>query len=154
MERYEQAIQDLNCAIELDPTYEWVLVERAEIYFWKECYQEALADLEKAVELDPEDSWTWYNIALAMVLWKGISEAQVQLDTAHKAIQSKLDTKNRGEALYLIGGLAAVTGHHEEALNYLQQAIPLEQQAVIWARHDIAWKDLHSDSRFQSLVNQ
>lgn len=52
--RYDEALADLNEAIELDPRYVKAYIKRAAAYSGLEKYQEAVDDLEKAKELDPE----------------------------------------------------------------------------------------------------
>lgn len=52
--RYEEALSDLNKAIDLDPRYVKAYIKRAAAYSGLEKYQEAVDDLEKAKELDPE----------------------------------------------------------------------------------------------------
>jgi len=57
MERYEEALADLNRAVELDPSHAWAMAARGETYHLMECCEEALADFNRAVELDPGDAW-------------------------------------------------------------------------------------------------
>ncbi|MFB2970728.1 tetratricopeptide repeat protein [Aerosakkonema sp. BLCC-F183] len=57
-------------------------------------------------------------------------------------------------ALYALGGLAALAGDFDKALNYLQAAISVEYDLnVEMVRNDPAWFNLHSDPRFQVLTN-
>jgi tetratricopeptide (TPR) repeat protein len=57
MQRYDEALADLNRAIELDPSYAWAIGRRGETYQDLERYDEALADLNRAIELDPSYAW-------------------------------------------------------------------------------------------------
>ena len=56
MGRYEEALVDLNRAIELKPDYEWI-ARRGVTYRLMERYGEALADLTRAIELKPDYDW-------------------------------------------------------------------------------------------------
>jgi tetratricopeptide (TPR) repeat protein len=56
MERYDNALADLNHAIELDPKEYWIIAERGETYLSMGRYDDALADLNHAIELDPDDA--------------------------------------------------------------------------------------------------
>ncbi|MFB2919719.1 tetratricopeptide repeat protein [Aerosakkonema funiforme] len=57
-------------------------------------------------------------------------------------------------ALYALGGLAALAGDFDKALNYLQAAISVEYDLnVEMVRNDPAWFNLHSDPRFKVLTN-
>ncbi|MBD3561261.1 tetratricopeptide repeat protein [Planktothrix sp. FACHB-1355] len=58
-------------------------------------------------------------------------------------------------ALYALGGLAVLAGDFDKALNYLQAAISVEYDLnVEMVRNDPAWFNLHSDPRFQTLINR
>ncbi|MEH2090540.1 tetratricopeptide repeat protein, partial [Nostoc sp.] len=57
MERYPEALQDFDCAIKLDPKYDWAIARRGETYRSMERYPEALEDFDRAIELDPKDDW-------------------------------------------------------------------------------------------------
>src|SRR5262249_21168731 len=77
MERYEEAMADVNRAIELDEKYDWALAQRGETYRLMGWYEQALADLTRAIELDEKYAWAlaqrgetyrlmgWYEQALA-----------------------------------------------------------------------------------------
>ncbi|MEH1767310.1 tetratricopeptide repeat protein [Nostoc sp.] len=56
MERYPEALQDFDRAIELDPKYDWVIANRAFTYRLMERYTEALQDFDRAIELDPKSA--------------------------------------------------------------------------------------------------
>ena len=181
MQQYKKALADFNRAIELDPEDNWVIAERGNIYGLMERYDEALADFDAASALG-NNSWinrglvlsylgryseatesyqkelkanvncaALYNIAVVSVRWKSWEEAKEEVEKARQAFKQALDT-NAGAALYGLGGLEALEGNAEAALDLLQKAIPLEKEAAIWARQDIAWLDLRSDPRFQKLV--
>jgi len=53
MGRYDEALADLNRAIELDADQDWAIASRGETYQAIERYDEALADLNRAIELYP-----------------------------------------------------------------------------------------------------
>ena len=53
MERYGEALADLDRAIELDPGHAWAIANRGYTYRRMERYEGALADLSRAIELDP-----------------------------------------------------------------------------------------------------
>ena len=57
MERYGEALADLDRAIELDPGHAWAIANRGYTYRRMERYEEALADLSRAIELDPGHAW-------------------------------------------------------------------------------------------------
>ena len=57
MGRYDEALADLNRAIELDPDDAGAFGRRGETYIALGNYDEALADLNRAIELDPAKAW-------------------------------------------------------------------------------------------------
>ena len=61
MGRYDQALADLDRAIELDPAEAWAIAARGQAYLALGRYDLALADLDRAIELDPDDAETVGN---------------------------------------------------------------------------------------------
>ncbi|MEO0828269.1 MAG: tetratricopeptide repeat protein, partial [Cyanobacteria bacterium J06642_9] len=60
MSAHEKALQDFNCAVGLEPEYQWAIARRGLTYSLMKCYEEALIDFNRAIELDPE-----YKFAIA-----------------------------------------------------------------------------------------
>jgi len=57
MERHDEALADLNRAIELDPNQTRAIADRGETYRITGRYDEALADFNRAIELDSDYAW-------------------------------------------------------------------------------------------------
>ncbi|AVH70202.1 tetratricopeptide repeat protein [Nostoc sp. 'Lobaria pulmonaria (5183) cyanobiont'] len=57
MERYPEALQDFDRAIELDPKYDWAIALRGLTFCLMERYLEALEDIDRAIELNPKLHW-------------------------------------------------------------------------------------------------
>jgi tetratricopeptide (TPR) repeat protein len=57
MERFEEALTDLNKAINLDDQHAWAIAFRGETYRQTERFEEALADFDKAIALDDQYAW-------------------------------------------------------------------------------------------------
>ena len=151
MERYAEALTDLNYALTLgSDTYNL----RGLVFSYLGCYDEAINSYLQGLEKAPQNISLLYNIAVSMVRWKGISFAQKYVDEALNALQNNLITDSRGSALYGLGGLNAIIGNFDSALDYLEQATAIEKDAIIWARQDMAWEELRSGNnlRFQVLV--
>jgi tetratricopeptide (TPR) repeat protein len=91
---------------------------------------------------------------VAKACWKGRDEAQADIDQAQAALQLAVNTDRRALVLYRLGGLAALKGRVDQALTYLQAAIPLHSEPIELARHDPVWDDLRADSRFQLLISK
>lgn len=65
LKRYEDAITDLNKAIELDPRYAAVWNNRGVSYGMLDQPSRAIADLNRAIELDPDYPGAWFNRGVA-----------------------------------------------------------------------------------------
>jgi len=59
---YEQAVSELDEAIELDPEHAWAYYYRAIVYIMEGDYDKATADLIKALELDWEIKATYGKV--------------------------------------------------------------------------------------------
>jgi len=154
IQRYEEALGDFDHAVALDKAAaKQVANQRGLLLSYCGRYGEAVESYKHVLEEKPNDHVALYNIAVVLARWKGFAEAQTQIDAAHTLLSAMLGTDERYTALYGLGGLEAVTGHTEEALNYLRQAIVLNKIASEWARHDVAWLELRGDARFQSLIS-
>lgn len=57
LNRYDEALADLNRVIEADPDRAWAIGSRAETYRLMRRYDEALVDFNRAIELDPGYAW-------------------------------------------------------------------------------------------------
>ncbi len=56
--RYEQALEDLNKILEVEPNNAFALRYRGETYHMMEEYEESLADLKKLLKINANDTWT------------------------------------------------------------------------------------------------
>jgi tetratricopeptide (TPR) repeat protein len=57
IKRYEEALKDFDCAIELNPKLDWAIGNRGITYRLIERYEEALKDFDCAIELNPKLDW-------------------------------------------------------------------------------------------------
>ncbi len=150
---YQEALVDFDKAIALDQNlFDNKHSERGMLLSYCGRYEEALADCQQALLENPRDHFALYNIAVFKMRWQGLSSAQTEIETARATLQSALNTPDRGIVLYRLGGLAALEGHTELALQFLQAAILLDNTAIDFALHDIAWLELRDYPQFQSLV--
>ncbi len=65
LERYDEAMQDINRAIELDSTYTLAYSYRAYLYNLKDKYKEARKDFQKVLRKNPEDIFAINSIGYA-----------------------------------------------------------------------------------------
>jgi len=151
---YREALIDLNYAFALDEiAVSDYYTHRGLIFSYLKLYDEAIEDYNKDAKYGLSFQ-NLYNIAVAMVRWKGFPDAQEYIDIAYEALLAQVHTINYVGAFYGLGGLAALTGNISQALSYLRQAISIDKESIIeWAKHDIAWLDLRYDKRFEILIS-
>jgi tetratricopeptide (TPR) repeat protein len=99
MGRYEEALADLDHAIELNPEYiSWLAIDRGEAYRAMGRYEEALADFNRGVKLDPEDDWCLYDRAVVRKILDQRNEASTDLKNAiqlaQQSYEKNLDVPN------------------------------------------------------------
>ena len=153
MGRYEEALADLRQAIAPDKDPNRTLNNLLGLTLsYLERYTEAIEVYERELADDPQDYSVLYNMAVAITRFKGLSEGQYWIDLARNALLSKVETSERSHALYGLAGLEALTGNTDLSLMHLQQSIELGSDGGDWAQHDMAWLDLRTDPRFQSLI--
>jgi tetratricopeptide (TPR) repeat protein len=153
MRRYEEALIDYDRAIALNETIiaHW-FGERGLILSCLGRYAEAIECCQQGLKKNPDDYTALYTQAVAKARWKGLNEAKVEIDKARAALEAVTNSESRAGVLYRVGGLDALEGQSDRALNYLSVAILLENEPLELARHDLAWNELRDDPRFQSLT--
>ncbi|MEM9541787.1 MAG: tetratricopeptide repeat protein [Cyanobacteria bacterium P01_E01_bin.42] len=156
LRRCEEALVDLDRAIALDETIikeDW-RAERGLFLSFMGRYAEAMEYYYRALEKDPEDSLTLYWIAVTKARWKGLADAQPEIEQARLALQAKLARmgSQNNAVIYELGGLAAIEGRNKKALTYLEKAISLDYYSKRRAFVDLAWLDLHTEPQFQQLT--
>ena len=148
--RYEPALSDINCAMQIDQNQQMLVYNsRGLLLSYLGRYEEAIESYKQALKDETNSFYILYNIAVVMVHWKGLSNTQTYVDAAREALLALTDPTEQDARLYGLGGLEALIGNSDQALDYLQQ-IPTE--VTDWARDDIAWLGLRTTPRFQALV--
>ena len=121
---YDEALADLNRAIELKPDYAWALARRGETYRLMKWYAEALADLNLAIELKPDYAWA---IAHRGATYRAMRLAEQALADLNLAVALKADYAwalvHRAETYIMLR-------RYEEALTDADQVIALDQTLV------------------------
>ncbi|MEH2069317.1 MAG: tetratricopeptide repeat protein [Nostoc sp.] len=119
MERYPQALEDFDRAIELDPEYDWAIASRGITYRSMERYTEALEDFDRAIELDPKSDWAIANRGITYRQMKRYPKALEDFDRAIE-LNPKLDwaVASRGETYRLMK-------HYPQALEDFDHTIEL-----------------------------
>ncbi|MEH2314379.1 MAG: tetratricopeptide repeat protein [Nostoc sp.] len=82
MERYPEALQDFDRAIELNPKLDWAIALRGLTYYLMNRYPEALEDIDRAIKLNPKLDWSIGHRGLTYRLMKRYPEALQDFDRA------------------------------------------------------------------------
>ncbi|MEH1841047.1 MAG: tetratricopeptide repeat protein, partial [Nostoc sp.] len=126
MERYPQALQDFDRAIELDPKYDWAIASRGQTYRSMKRYPEALEDFDCAIELNPKLDWAIANRGQTYRLMERYPQALEDFDRAIE-LDPKYDwaIASRGETYRLME-------RYPQALEDFDRAIELNPKSD-WA---------------------
>ncbi|MEI1375733.1 tetratricopeptide repeat protein [Nostoc sp. UHCC 0926] len=126
MERYPEALQDFDRAIELDPKYDWAIAHRGDTYRIMRRYAEALQDFDRAIELNPKYNWA---IALRGYTYHSMKRYPEALQDIDRAIElnPKLDW-----SIAHRGGTYRSMKRYPEALEDFDRAIELNPK-LDWA---------------------
>jgi tetratricopeptide (TPR) repeat protein len=120
MRRYDDALADLNRAIELDPSKAYAFTVRGETYRKMERYDDALADLNCAIELDPGLAGAIGSRGETYQAMERYDEALADLDRA-----IELDP-GKAYAFAVRGQTYRLLGRYDEALGDFDRAIELD----------------------------
>ena len=118
--KYEEAIENYNKSIDLDPNNSYAYNNRGLAKNNLEQYFNALKDYDKAIELDPNNSVIYYNRGLAKThLW----QYEEAIEDYNKAIE--LDNNN-STAYYNRGLVKSYLGQYKEAIEDYNKTIELD----------------------------
>lgn len=67
IQEYNEALEDLNMAIELNPYNSSAYHSRGRVYYETEDYENAITDFKKSLETDPENPVIFYNLGMALL---------------------------------------------------------------------------------------
>jgi tetratricopeptide (TPR) repeat protein len=81
-EKWEEAIAELDQAIELDPEFSLAYIARANAHFSLEQFEQAVVDYTKAIELDPDSALAYANRGSAYAALGQMAQARADYETA------------------------------------------------------------------------
>ncbi|MCV3214864.1 tetratricopeptide repeat protein [Plectonema radiosum NIES-515] len=82
MKRYEEALKDFDCAIQLNPKYYWAIAGRGETYRLMKRYEEALKNFDQAIQLNHKYDYAIANRGYTYRLIERYEEALKDFDCA------------------------------------------------------------------------
>lgn len=142
----EQAIQDYNQAIAINPDYTDAFYNRALAYAALEEIERAIEDYNRVLALEPGD----YDA----LLQRGI--LNIELDRLQNAIldfqQAAQYQPERVEAAYELARALAAQGLAEPAIKALKHAVALDKLYITLAIQEPAFEAIRQLPEFESLV--
>ena len=82
LERYDEALADIDAALAIRPDDAALYQDRGLILDWKGDNEAALAEYDRAAALDPEDSWTHYARGMVLKELRRLEESIAAFDQA------------------------------------------------------------------------
>lgn len=148
--RWDDAIEHLRNAIELDPNYWFHHSYLGRSYEQKGMMPEAIAAFKRAFELDSEQSENWAGLAHAYAVSGKKTEAQKVLDELLKN-----PTKNINVSPYNVAVTYAGLGDREKSLEWIERAYSIRSYYLpVYLPTDARLDTLRTDSRFKDVVRR
>ena len=123
---YQEAINNFNKAIYLDPNNPYFYNSRGDAYFGQKEFQKAFNDYKIATKLNPNNSYFYYNKGLAYYCTENYQEA---INNFNKAIN--LDP-NISDYYGDMGASYYLLKKYQEAINNFNKAIDLDPSNVYY----------------------
>jgi tetratricopeptide (TPR) repeat protein len=128
--RFEEAIEELRCAQELDPLSLIINTIAGYPFYYSRRYDEAIEQYRKTLEMDPNFSMAHFRLGLAYEQKGMYEEALAELQTS-KALSGDRDV------IAALGHLYAVTGQRERAMQALTELEERKKQTYV-SSYDLA----------------
>ncbi len=141
--RWEEAIQEAQKSLELNPEFPWGLYVLGAVYAQKGMYEEAIAAHRKAATVSPAVRWPLgHTYALAG-----------RRDEARK-IAAELKKEVTPMNTWGLGEIYAALGEKDEAVRWLEEAFKLRFSWMPWIEKVPTLASLRDEPRFQDLVRR
>jgi TolB-like protein/Tfp pilus assembly protein PilF/tRNA A-37 threonylcarbamoyl transferase component Bud32 len=144
--RYDEAIEQLQKPLEMDPSFYPARQALWRIYRYKNLYEEAFAEAKKAFSLLGEDE-------VVKAMERGYAESGYRGAMRLAADELVARSKQRYVRPTEIARLYADAEEKDQTLHWLQRAYE-ERDAMLVHLRDPDWDSLRSDTRFQDLLKR
>jgi serine/threonine-protein kinase len=124
MERYQEAIDTIKKAQELDPVSLGINTDLGVVYYFNRQYDQAIAQYKKTLELDPRFIRAYVTLGSAYGK-KG------SYQTAIDMIQTAMELSGDRAKIAALGRAYAIAGKKDEALKIVEELIELSKQRYI-----------------------
>ena len=146
--RYDQAIETLNKALEIDPTFPRAHFRLGNVYEQKGIPEKAISEFEEAVRLSGGDSSYQGALGHAYAVAGNVEEAQKILDLLKKR------SRRQYVPAYAIALIYAGLRDKDQAFEWLDKAYNDRSASMALLKVDPALNSLHSDARFTELARR
>jgi TolB-like protein/thioredoxin-like negative regulator of GroEL len=145
---YDQAVEQAQKALQLDPNYHRIHFWLARVYDQKHMYNEAIAESNKVLKAMPDS-----NVGLTELAY---SSAMVGREHEAREILQRLQERSKHAFVpaYDLAVLYLALKDKDAALNYLQKAYQERDWAMFVLKVEPRWDPLRSDPRFQALLRK
>lgn len=127
-QKFTEAIALYDRALQLEPEYEYALVNKASVLNFLERYDEAIEVFEKAIQLQPDDCIAWFSKGIAFYNLERYEEALSCLDRAI-SLMSKLSELS--QAWDLKSSVLCQLERHQEGIEASNKALELNLSSGI-----------------------
>jgi DNA-binding winged helix-turn-helix (wHTH) protein/TolB-like protein/Tfp pilus assembly protein PilF len=146
--RYEQAIETLNKALEIDPTFSRAHFRLGNVYEQKGMPEKAISEFEAAVRFSGGDASYQGALGHAYAVAGNLEQARKLLDLLKKR------SRRQYVPAYAIALIYAGLREKDEAFEWLEKAYEDRSASMALLRVDPALNNLHSDARFTELTRR
>jgi tetratricopeptide (TPR) repeat protein len=175
----EDARGHLNLAIGIDPSFFYLYILSAQLYYNEGKFEESLRECQKAIEIYPDNSSGYWR-AFRIYFRQGDGSKAVEViknylkrDTINvKHINTvnniytlsglnglmnwaiNWELKRTNPDSYLLATWYVMLGKNEQALDYLEEAVEKRIIAIPMINNDLDLDNLRSESRFRILIEK
>jgi DNA-binding winged helix-turn-helix (wHTH) protein/TolB-like protein/tetratricopeptide (TPR) repeat protein len=146
--RYEQAIETLNKALEIDPTFPRAHFRLGNVYEKEGMPEKAISEFEQAVRLSGGDSSYQGALGHAYAVAGNVQQARKILDLLKKR------SRQQYVPAYAIALIYAGLKDKDQAFEWLDKAYNDRSASMALLKVDPALNGLHSDARFTELARR
>jgi tetratricopeptide (TPR) repeat protein len=145
---YDQAIQQAQKALQLDPSYYRVHFWLARVYAQKKMYDEAIAESSKVLKALPDSNLGLTELAYSLAAAGRTNEA--------RNILHRLEERSKSAFVpdYDLAVIHLALGEKDAALNSLQKAYQARDWAMFVLNVEPRLDPLRGDPRFEAMVQQ
>jgi len=146
--KYDQAIQQLQATIEMDPSFALPHIVLGQSLAEKGMYAQATTELQKASSLSRNSAPSLAALARVQAISGHSAEARAALEQLQKQAHQQYVSP------FYIAQVYSGLGDSNKAASYLEQAFNDRSNSMIFLRVDPEFDSVRSNPRFQKLLQR